>query len=148
MKTFTQNKDLYLWNSFTNEFGDGEYEESKTILTSQETEKKMTGQEILDTLKPKIVTLGEVYNTLQTADKESYSLFFVKDKNGSIFVVYASWSSDYRRWFVYARDLSDEWNAGSRVFSSNMNLGLEQAIKICKNNGLRVLKTVTSEVEL
>jgi len=54
-------------------------------------------------------------------------------------------------WYCYANDnLGDDWRAKHSFWSRNVTntLSLEQAIKICKDNGLKVIKTITQEIEM
>jgi len=68
-------------------------------------------------------------------------------------------------WYCYANDnLGDDWHAERSFWSRNVTntlsnddtltsstsdtLNLEQAIKICKDNGLKVIKTITQEIEM
>lgn len=120
-----------------------------SMPTLQKLDRDMTDAEIESELKPGICDLGDVLAFLDNAPKEckdGYSNIFYF----SAFVVSVYWDSSGGGWGVdvWGRDDSG-WSQGYRVFSpatgslklkSSESLTLESAIKICKKNGLKVIK--------
>lgn len=162
MKQFNNdNKEvpMYIYDSFKDKFGDMEFTESNNKLEFKTLTEYTKGSDL--GVEP--VTLGEVYNYLKNATEEikdsNWNLFLVKDKDEKLSVAHAYWDSGGRRWDVGAYGLSGEWRDGCRVFSRNITLDvdkidlideltLDKAIAICKKAGLRVIKTITTEIEL
>jgi len=133
----------YQGDNFKNWFDDMPFKEEKTKLFSKTLEKPMNDKEILDTLKPTEVSLGEVFNHLTTeARKEDWMIFYCKDKADVLRAVDVSRYGD--GWNVSADSVEDpvRWRDGRRVFSRNSfdsetlspsnPLTLESAIKVVK----------------
>ncbi len=95
-------------------------EAKKVEVTFKMTKKPMTNQEILDEMKPSVLTLNEFSYILEEelTDKKDLYIAFVKDKNDITRAVYAYWSVG-SGWDVYAYELEFEyqWIAGYQVIS-------------------------------
>lgn len=79
----------------------------------------MNDDEIFIELKPSEVSLEEIYNTIQTLDKEILAIFYVKDSSLVLRAVLVYWSGG--GWFVRASEVSGPgaWGGGGQVFSRN-----------------------------
>ena len=153
---FIKNKNNigYVDSDFTKEFGNDEIT-SRSVLKAQTLQRDMTDSDILREFKIEECTLGDVLETLKSATpdmKDGYSnIFYIKGHPSR--VVDVDWCAFDGGWDVYAwrRDYGS-WNEGERVFSpatsgpesssalGSETLALENAIKICKENGLKVTK--------
>ena len=92
----------------------------KIEVTFEVTKKSMTSQEMLDEMKPSILTLNEFAYILkkELKNKTDWYICFVKDKEGITRAVYAGWHEG-DGWDVFACGLEydDQWYAGSQVIS-------------------------------
>lgn len=157
---FAQRKNniVYVSSSFTEEFGEDEILPG-TVLKFTKLGKRMADSEILKEFNIQECTLGDVLATLNAAKedmKDGYSnIFYIK---GHSRVVHVHWSGGGWGVDVWFRGVV-AWRGGYRVFSPATDavalnplsleyLTLEAAIKICKENGLRVIKKVVTEQEL
>lgn len=136
----------YVESSFTSEFGNEEILSSGSILKFQKLSRDMKDSEIINELKIKECTMSDVLATIKNATedmKDGYAnIFYIK---GHSRVVGVGWGGSY--WSVggWRRD-DDRWGEGGRVFSpatdsvESIADSLLLAIKICKENGLEVIK--------
>ena len=143
-KFFTTQNNLYVWDSFL-EIMDVEKETEIEIVDYFDLEKSYPDREI----EQKPVSLSTVRSLIemqsngeagQLLTNGRANLFYVVGKNEELFVVNVSLDTDDREWGVNAwrRGGYGRWPAGYRVFRNTLDL--EQAIKVCKNNGLTVTK--------
>lgn len=157
-----ENKIGWVDSDFTREYGNDEMPEFGAVISFQKLTKSMKDSEIIKELGIQECTLGDVLATMNSATddmKDGYAnIFYVKGHPSLVVVVY--WRSDVREWSVldWGRD-DNSWGGGDRVFSpatvsgsvstlSSDSLTLDQAIQIVKAAGLKVIKTITTEVEL
>lgn len=93
----------------------------KTRLEMKKLPRAMNDKEILDTLGPASVELGEVLTFLKDAAHELWYLFYVNDAKGNLWAVNANW--DDHGWDVGAVAVSDplRWDAGDRIVSSGFS---------------------------
>ena len=158
MKISTKLKNVsFTGSNFDSWFGDMEFKEADKKyqpLTSKKLPRYMTGQEILDELKPEEVSLSDVWETIQTMSHDTWALFFVRDNTSVLRLVCVVWGGG--GWDVSAGETSNAygWRGDDQVFSRKFGnldtlnqtlshsetLTLESAIKICKENGLTVTK--------
>lgn len=157
-----ENKIGWVDSDFTREYGNDAMPEFSAIIPFQKLTKSMKDSEIISELNIQECTLGDVIASINNATddmKDGYTnIFYIKDHPSHVVGVY--WRSDRGEWSVFGwrRDFSS-WYGGGRVFSpvtvsgsvstlSSETLTLEQAIKICKENGLKVIRIKTIEEEL
>lgn len=156
-----ENKIGWVDGGFTKEYGNDEFTEG-LMLHSSKLSRSMKDSEIIKEFGIQECTLGDVLETLKNATedmKDGYAnVFYIKGHPSLVVSVY--WHSDGGEWRVggWLRGVSS-WSGGYRVFSpatvsSNLiplnseTLTLSQAIKICKENGLKVIKIKTIEEEM
>lgn len=145
----------YVESSFLQEFGDEEITEG-SVLRFDKLPRYMTDSEIIKEFNIQECTLGDVLATLKAAPEELkdgyWNIFYIK---GHARVVLVRWYGSGWLVDVWGRD-GNGWRAGIRVFSpatetrvlgtgSSDTLTLENAIKICKENGLKVIRVKTVE---
>lgn len=157
-----ENKIGWVDSDFTREYGNDEMPEFGAVISFQKLTKSMKDSEIIKELGVQECTLGDVLATLNSATddmKDGYAnIFYIKGHPSR--VVRVGWSDVGGGWRVltWRRDVRD-WLDGIRVFSpatvsgsvstlSSDSLTLDQAIQIVKAAGLKVIKTITTEVEL
>ena len=117
-----ENNITYIDSNFQEWFGEMKVEKSKEKLIVQKLPRYMTDREILDELKPKECTLGDVYHALQGENmlKNSYAnIFYAKDSSGVLRAVLVHWNDD--GWVVRASSIEHPygWYNGHQVFSRN-----------------------------
>lgn len=90
-------------------------------LGSRKLSRAMNDKEIFAELKPKPCTLGDLYETLKTLNKDTCGIFYVKDRDGVLRAVSVDW--DGLGWNVNARSVTSpgEWLVGLQVFSRNFS---------------------------
>ncbi len=136
----------YQSNQFKEWFGDMPFEESSVKLYWHELPRRMNDAEIMDEMNPGEVSIGEMYNCLESLDHNVLGIFYVKDTAGVLRTVSVGWYGV--GWGVVADSVESpfRWDDGDRVFSRNKtlipsdNLTLEAAIELCQKNGLIVSK--------
>jgi len=150
MKTIQKFKEKFSYQSprFQNWFGDMEFTEDKKEIFSTVLEEDMNDEEILKELKPTPVSLGQVFNA--SLNKSEWNIFYCNDISGVLRTVFVNWSA--YGWYVDADPVEDPeaWDTGDRVFSASppetqtdpltLSPSLQEAIKICQDNGLTVSK--------
>lgn len=157
-----QNNIGWVDNSFTKEFGEDEFSDTEPRLIPYTLSKSMNDSEIIKEFNIQECSLGEVMAMMLNPSPEMkdgyYNIFYIKGHPSR--VVDVSWISGRGEWGV--RDWRRgglDWAAGRRVFSpateagsistmTSDSLTLDQAIKIVKEAGLKVIKTVVTEQEL
>lgn len=155
-KEFVVDKNNIRWigSRFKEHFYPLSFTVSKEMLKTKTLGKAMLDKEILDEFKPQTVSLGNVLHFLSSADKNSWYIFYVNDKKGIPWAVYALWDAGYGGWGVEAVSVEDphRWLDGLRVVSRKFSetepqtfklsdpLYLETAIKIVKEAGYKVMK--------
>lgn len=110
----------YQSSNFMEWFGDMEYQDKQSKLYSKKLDRDMLDKEILSEFNPTELTLGEVYNYLNTeAKKEDYMIFYCRDNAGVLRAVGVDWSDG--GWYVSAGSVGcpDRWRGGYQVFSRN-----------------------------
>lgn len=120
----------YQSSNFKEWFGDIKYVDKKHELFSKKLGTSMNNEEILNTLKPEPVLLGNVFNHVKTMNRDIYAIFYCKDKNGVLRAVRVHWYVD--GWLVDADSVENpfRWRDGSQVFSRNFGtLSLEDRVK-------------------
>lgn len=145
-----ENKIGYVASSFLEEFGDEEVREG-SMLKFDKLSRYMTDSEIIKEFGVQECTLGDVLATLKDASEE------LKDGYANIFYIKGHARVVNVYWFRSGWGVDDwgrggrRWHAGRRVFSSATEthqlgtgsfdpLTLENAIKICKEAGLKVIR--------
>lgn len=157
-----KNKIGWVGSDFTKEFGKDDMPEMGVVLQSQKLTRSMTDSEIIKELGVQECTLADVLVTLESATEDMkdgyWNLFYIKGHPSLVVRVY--WLAEYGRWFVDVWHRDDHsWFGGLRVFSPatearslgaeiSTALNLDEAIKICKDNGLKVIRIKTIEEEL
>src|SRR3990167_3965796 len=107
----------YIGSNFQEHFGYEEVKPKKCKLEFRVLEKSMNDKEILAELKPQEVTLNEfVYILEHDKDllKNGYTnIFYIRDKNGTLWAVSACWGGVDRGWDVDAYSVASpfEWSA-------------------------------------
>lgn len=154
-KEFVVDKNNIGWigSRFKEHFYPLSFTVSKEMLKTKTLGKAMLDKEILDEFKPQTVSLGNVLHFLSSADKNSWYIFYVNDKKGIPWAVYALWDAESGGWDVEAPSVERplRWGGGqvvSRKFSETEPktfklsdpLYLETAIKIVKEAGYKVMK--------
>lgn len=156
-----ENKIGWVDSSFTKEFGNDDMPDFGEVLKFQKLPRSMKDSEIISELGIQECTLGDVLATLNSATdnmKDGYwNIFYIK---GHSRVVRVYWDAGRGGWYVggWYRDCYS-WDEGRRVFSpatclsslgalTSTPLNLHEAIKICKDNGLKVIRIKTIEEEL
>lgn len=150
----------YVDSDFKREYEDVELPSSGSVLKLHKLGRSMNDSEIISEFKIEECTLADVLKTLKNATsemKDGYSnLFYIQGNTSHTVVVF--W--DVRNWSVGAWDVDDyAWDGGTRVFSPatdtitpssspSASITLDEAIRICKDNGLKVIKIKTVEEEL
>jgi hypothetical protein len=119
-----KNKEFpFAWvdSDFIKYFGDMDVEKGSEPSIVKKLDKTMSIQEIIDELKPKLNSLGELYATLQGLSHDTRTLFFLKDKSGILRLVNALWFDDYDGWCVYTFDVSllSQLRGEFQLFSGN-----------------------------
>lgn len=120
----------YQSSNFKEWFGDIKYVGENHELFSKKLGTSMNNEEILNTLKPEPVLLGNVFNHVKTMNRDIYAIFYCKDKNGVLRAVRVHWYFD--GWLVDADSVENpfRWRDGSQVFSRNFGtLSLEDRVK-------------------
>lgn len=110
----------YQDNSFIKWFGDMEYPKEVGIkLLSKKLPRSMNDSEILAELKPTVVSIVDIYTTLESKDKSVWAIFYCNDVTGVLRAVRVSWDGD--GWCVFADSIGDPrgWDAGYQVFFRN-----------------------------
>jgi hypothetical protein len=144
----------YQSTDFKDLFGEMEFEDKKSTLYSKKLEQPLLDKDILEKFKPTELTLGEIFNYLDTtANKGDWMIFYCKDISGVLRAVNVCWYDS--GWGVRASSVEGpgEWGGGGQVFSRNpfdtqhsMTLSssdtqtLDEAIRVCKEAGLTVTK--------
>jgi hypothetical protein len=111
----------YFGDNFKEWFGKMEVKPSKVKLKTITLERDMLDKEILSELKPKEITLGDLFSNLKTADKMEWYIAYIRDKDGVLRAVVVFWDVD--GWFVraYSVGYPGGWFAGYRVFSCDFD---------------------------
>lgn len=150
----------YVDSDFKREYEDVELPSIGAVLKSFKLQRSMNDSEIFNEFKIQECTLADVLETLKNATsemKDGYSnLFYIKDHPSR--VVRVIWGGDIWRVFVCYRG-DDAWGGDGRVFSPatgpqilssspSASMTLDEAIKICKENSLKVIRVKTIEEEL
>lgn len=110
----------YQGDNFIKWFGDMEYPKEVGIkLLSKKLPRSMNASEILVELKPTVVSIVDIYTTLESIDKSVWAIFYCNDVTGVLRAVRVYW--DGGGWDVGAYSIGSPggWRAGYRVFSRN-----------------------------
>lgn len=114
----------YVSDKFQELFGDTEFEIPKKLeLQHKVLEKPMLDKEILEKWRPQESNLGELAWAIENSAnllKNSYAnIFYISDKNNTLWAVDAYWDPDYGGWSVNVYSVASlvEWDAGHRVLS-------------------------------
>lgn len=148
----------YIGNNFTKHFCNMEFEIPKKLkLEYKVLDKTMSDKVILEKFSPKEVNLGEFIWALENCKdmlKNSYAnIFYIRDKNNTLWAVNAGWNSVYRGWYVSAYSVEDPdgWNAGVQVLSRKFSslalepldsLSLETRIKDLESDMAKIKKII------
>lgn len=88
-------------------------------LARRTLEKSMNDTEILSSLKPEAVLLGDVLYALFYLEHDDWYLFYVNDRKGTLWAVSAYWNQGDGGWSVGADSVEDPswWYDGRQVLS-------------------------------
>lgn len=142
----------YTSSTFNNSFNDVEFKEKPTPTKFQTLLRSMNDEQIESELKPGLCELGDVIAFMDNAPEEckdgNWNLFYLPSRVVCVFWHVGAWG-------VHGWGRGDyAWDAGIRVFSSetfetgpsrSMNsdtLKLEEAIKIVKKEGYKIIKEI------
>ena len=117
----------YVWNSFRDLFGEPDVSPKKFEPKFTTLPRNMNDREILDEYKPEELTLDELAYALKNWEKAGLlrngyaNIFYIRDKDNSLWAVDADWSGRLGGWHVRARSVTNpfSWNAGRLVVSRN-----------------------------
>jgi hypothetical protein len=151
MKTSQKFKEKFTYQSlnFQEWFGGIEFKKDTKKIFSTVLKEDMNDEKILKELKPTPVSLGQIFNEVEKLDKDEWNIFYCNDVSGVLRAVRVDWNDDGWIVIAYPVGLPGAWVAGLRVFSASPfspqnsppdPLSLEEAIKICQDNGLTVSK--------
>lgn len=147
-------------SDFLKEYGDEILKDQAQVLPFHKLTKSMNDSEIIKEFGIQECTLADVLSTMNQATddmKDGYAnIFYIKGHPSR--VVSVRWDGGGWGVSTWLRD-GVAWRAGLRGFSpatvakrigavDSETLTLEQAIKICKDNGLKVVRIKTVEEEL
>ena len=114
----------YVGDNFKKHFYGMEFTIPKKLsLKTKILERNMLDKDILSEFKPQESNLGELSYALQNDSillKNGYAnIFYIRDKNKVLWVLYFAWCSNDRGWGVGADPLGypDDWDAGRQVLS-------------------------------
>lgn len=110
----------YQGDNFIKWFGDMEYPKEVGIkLLYKKLPRIMNGSEILAELKPTVVSIVDIYTTLESIDKSVWAIFYCNDVTDVLRAVSVIWHGD--GWSVYAFSIEhpSRWGADRQVFYRN-----------------------------
>lgn len=140
---FTPGKNNISWvsSTFKEHFHGMDFkEDNRTSLQTKKLPRAMNDSEIMQEMHPEPVYLGDVLSFLKTASHSEWYIFYVNDKEGALWAVYARWG--VHGWSVYAPSVSDplEWSADNHVVSSGFSGSQEKTLSSSDTLTLRVEK--------
>lgn len=111
----------YLSGQFKEWFETMEVKPSKVKLKTKILKKDMLDKEILSELRPKEITLSDLFSNLKTADKKEWYIAYIRDKDSVLRAVLVYRIDDGWRVSAYSVEYPDRWVAGFRVFSCDFD---------------------------
>lgn len=118
---FVVGKNNIAWinSTFKEHLYDLDFTPSTFNLARRTLEKPMNDVEILTSLKPEAVLLGDVLYALEYLEHDDWYLFYVNDRKGALWAVRARWNAVSGGWLVYAYSVERplRWYDGRQVLS-------------------------------
>lgn len=150
----------YVDSDFLKEYGETDLPATGSVLKSHKLERSMTDEEIISEFKIQECTLADVLETLKNATSEmknGYSnLFYIQGHPSRVVGVLwggggwdvGGWDRGVGTWHEDERVFSPATDTLTPSSSPSASMTLDEAVKICKKNGLKVIKIKTVEEEL
>lgn len=145
---FAVGKNNIAWiNSiFEENLYDLDFTPSTFNLARRTLEKPMGDAEILSSLRPQAVLLGDVLYALEYLEHSGWYLFYVNDRKGTLWAVNARWSRGYGGWNVLAFSVGYPygWSAGYRVLSRGFSEPLPSEETLSPSGSLPDILTINN----